>query len=116
MKRKHSLYVKDILDAVNKIEEFTKDLNYHEFRKDDKTSSAVIRKLEIIGEASKNTPANIRKKHKNIPWSEMSKTRDKIIHGYFEVDHAIIWKTIKEKLPPLRNPLKQILTELEKKD
>lgn len=83
-KRDYSLYIKDILDSIGEIEEFVGDISYDEFIKDDKTSSAVIHKLEIIGEASKNVPKDIRTKYKHIPWSDMAKTRDKIIHFYYQ--------------------------------
>ncbi|MFH1055713.1 MAG: DUF86 domain-containing protein, partial [Candidatus Altiarchaeota archaeon] len=99
MRRKHSLYVKDILDAITQTEKFVDRMSYPEFQADDRTSSAVVRKLEIIGEAAKNIPLEIRQKNKTIPWTDMAKTRDKIIHGYFGVDYDVIWKTVKERLP-----------------
>lgn len=104
MKRKNSLYVKDILDAIASIESFTDGMNYARFKDDDKTSSAVIRKLEILGEATKSIPSEIRQGHKDIPWADMAKTRDKIIHGYFGIDYDVIWKTIKERLPTIKVP------------
>ena len=79
MKRKSSLYIKDILEAMKKIEEFTQGMSFEDFIKDDKTSSAVVRKLEIIGEAVKQLPEEVRSRFREIPWSSMAKTRDKII-------------------------------------
>jgi uncharacterized protein with HEPN domain len=116
MKRKNSLYVKDILEAIKSIDEFTRGMDYADFRDDDKTASAVIRKLEIIGEAVKNIPQEIRQMDKEIPWTYMAKTRDKIIHGYFGIDHDIIWKTIRERLPTIKAPLKSILKKLREKE
>ncbi|MFH0860290.1 MAG: DUF86 domain-containing protein [Candidatus Altiarchaeota archaeon] len=116
MKRKHSLLIKDILEAIAQIQTFTGGMSLTQFQDDDKTSSAVVRKLEIIGEAAKNVPSDIRQKNKAIPWSDMAKTRDKIIHGYFGVDYDVIWKTIQEKLPEIKTPLKQLLKELEKQE
>ena len=116
MKRKISLYVKDILDAISQIEKFTEGMDYAKFQEDDKTSSAVIRKLEILGEATKSIPSEIRQSHKDIPWADMAKTRDKIIHGYFGVDYDVIWKTIKERLPTIKAPLKKLLKGLKKEE
>ena len=97
------------MDCIEKIDEFVRDMSFEEFAKDDKTLSAVVRKLEIIGEATKNIPGDIRRKHKEIPWSDMAKIRDKIIHAYFGINYQIIWKVIKEKLPGLKPMLRQIL-------
>lgn len=113
MKRDYTLYLQDILDCIEKIDEFVGDMDYEEFVEDDKTSSAVVRKLEIMGEAAKNIPQELRQNYKEIPWSDIAKMRDKIIHFYFGVDHEIVWKVIKERLPVLKPQLKQMLTEEE---
>jgi len=113
MKRDYMLYINDILDSILKIEEFVSDMNYKEFVDDDKTSSAVVRKLEIIGEATKNIPKEIRMKYKEIPWSDIARMRDKIIHFYFGVDYEIVWKVIKERLPEVKQQIKRVLKELE---
>lgn len=113
MKRDYKLYIKDMLDSILKIEDFVGDMNYKEFAEDDKTSSAVVRKLEIMGEASKNVQKEIRLKYKEIPWSDVAKIRDKIIHFYFGVDYEIVWKVIKERLPTLKRQLKRLLKEME---
>jgi uncharacterized protein with HEPN domain len=84
-------------------------MTFEDFVKDDKSSSAVIRKLEIIGEASKKVSPEIRKKYKKIPWGDMAKMRDKIVHFYFGVDHEIIWKVIKDRLPEIRTEISGIL-------
>jgi len=114
MKRDPSLYLKDILDCIEKVEEFIGDMSYEDFVKDDKTSSAVVRKLEIIGEATKQIPKTVRDLHPELPWSEMAKMRDKIIHFYFGVDYAIVWKVVKDKLPEIKSSLQNVLIELEK--
>jgi uncharacterized protein with HEPN domain len=113
MKRDHSLYIKDILDAIQRIEDFAGDITFEEFVQDDKTSSAVLRKLEIIGEAAKKIPADMRKSHSKIPWKEMAGMRDKVIHFYFGVDYEIVWKVIKERLPEILPEMNNILQELE---
>ncbi len=111
MKRDYRLYLNDILGSILKIEEFVGKMNYEEFAEDDKTSSAVVRKLEIIGEASKNIPEEIRQKYKEIPWSDMAKTRDKITHFYFGIDYEIVWKVIEERLPALKEQIKKMIGE-----
>jgi uncharacterized protein with HEPN domain len=111
MKRDYSLFIKDILDCIEKIDEFVGDMDYEEFVEDDKTSSAVVRKLEIMGEAAKSIPHELKQNYKEIPWSDIAKMRDKIIHFYFGVDYEIVWKVIKERLPVLKPQLKQMLME-----
>ena len=104
--RNHKIYLMDILSAIDSIENFVKDMDFKEFCADDKTSSAVIRKLEIIGEATKNIPDNIQKQYPNIPWREMAGMRDKLIHFYFGVDYKLVWTTIKERLPEVKTKIK----------
>ena len=111
MTRDYNLLFKDIVEAIKKIDEFIGDMNYAKFAKDDKTSSAVARKIEIIGEAAKNIPAQLRRKHPQIPWSDMAKMRDKTIHFYFGVDNEIVWKVCKDRLPAIRLLIEQILKE-----
>ena len=113
MKRDYKLFIRDVLDCINKIEEFVGNMNFDEFVKDDKTSSAVIRKLEIIGEATKNIPKHIRQRYKGVPWSDMAKMRDKITHFYFGIDYEVVWKVIKERLPEIKPIIHKILDEME---
>ena len=113
MKRDYKLYIKDIVEAILRIEEFIGDMSYEEFVRDDKTSSAVIRKLEIIGEAAKNVPEHMRERYGDIPWKDMARMRDKIIHFYFGVDYEIVWKVVKERLPEVKPLFKKMLEELE---
>jgi uncharacterized protein with HEPN domain len=112
MKRDYSLYIKDILDCIERVEEFVGDMSFDEFLADDKTSSAVVRKLEIIGEATKNIPKSITQKYDEVPWKEMARMRDKIIHFYFGVDHEIVWSVIKERLPEIKPTILQILEDM----
>ncbi len=90
MKRRQALYIKDIKDAIEAAIKFTNNMTYDEFNADDKTLSAVIRKLEIIGEAVKNLSIDITSSTPDIPWSIMARMRDKLIHKYFDIDVAII--------------------------
>ncbi|MBA7701220.1 hypothetical protein ES703_109953 [subsurface metagenome] len=87
-------------------------MNYEQFKKDDKTSSAVIRKLEIVGEATKYIPDDIRRMYSQIPWKEMAGMRDKLIHAYSEVDFKLVWMTVKQRIPELKPIIKQMLDEL----
>lgn len=93
MKRDYKFFIKDILEAIEKIEEFVGDMDFDEFVRDDKTASAVVRKLEIIGEASKNITKSIRQKYE-LPWKDMARMRDKVSHAYFGVDYEIVWKVV----------------------
>ena len=114
MKRDHRLFIEDISECIDKIEEFVGNMDFDEFVRDDKTASAVIRKLEIIGEASKNIPKRIREKYKELPWSDMARMRDKITHGYFGINYKIVWNVIKERLPEIKPVIHKILEELER--
>ena len=113
MKRGYKLFVRDILDAIDKIEQFVGDISYQEFIQDDKTSTAVVKKIEIIGEAIKNIPPDIRAKYSNIPWRDIVGMRNKISHGYFGIDYEIVWAVIKQKLPVLKAQVTQMLKEFE---
>jgi len=113
MKRDYILFIADIKDCIDKIFEFIGEMDFNEFVGDDKTSSAVVRKLEIIGEATKNIPKTITERYKELPWSYMAKMRDKIIHFYFGVDYGIVWEAVKERLPEIKPQIERILNDLE---
>jgi uncharacterized protein with HEPN domain len=87
-------------------------MSFEDFLKDEKTQFSLIRAIEIVGEASKKIPKNIRDKHLEIPWREISGMRDKLIHDYFGVDANVIWKTAKEDLPQLKIQLENMLSKL----
>lgn len=104
-----SLYLKDIGDAVEKIEQFTEGLTFRSFAKDEKTIDAVIRNLEVIGEAAKHIPPKLRSAHPKIPWKSISGMRDTVVHEYFGVDLEIIWKTVRHDLPRLKRQVGKLL-------
>ncbi len=107
-------YIEDISDAVQSIEEFVSDMTYEEFISDKKTYFAVIRCIEIIGEATKNILDPEREKYPDIPWKDMAGMRDKVIHHYFGVDLKVVWKTIKEDIPSIQPKISEILNDIDK--
>lgn len=112
MIREYKDYLVDIIDAIEKTELFVKGMKFKEFEKDAKTTFAVIRAFEIMGEAVKKIPASVRHKHKHIPWKEMAGMRDKLIHEYFGIKPRVVWKTIKQDLPKIKPHLQNILNSL----
>lgn len=116
MKRDYKLFIKDIISAVESIEKFVEGMNLEEFNQDDKTSSAVIRKFEIIGEETKHIPHKIRKKYPEIPWKKITGMRDRLIHAYFGIDYKLVWDTVKIEIPEIKLKLQQILEKLEGKE
>ena len=113
MKRDLNLFIEDILENINKIENFSKNLSKQELLKDELKQYAIIRAIEIIGEAVKNIPKNFREKYSNIEWSKIAGMRDVITHGYFGIDLDAVWKVIEKDLPILK---KQILKIKESRD
>ncbi len=101
--------LEDILEAINRIQRYTASLDFANFQKDEKTIDAVVRNLEIIGEAAKHIPPKIEKKYPDIPWSEMKGMRNVLSHEYFGVNVSILWQTVQHDLPPLVRLLRELL-------
>jgi uncharacterized protein with HEPN domain len=101
-------YLDDIRNAIVEVEEFTRGMDFRSFAADKKTVNAVIRSLEVLGEATKQIPLPFRKKHPEIPWSKMAGMRDVLIHDYMGVDLRTVWNVVTERLPELRSQLLDI--------
>lgn len=109
-------YLNDISEMIEDIESFTEGMSYEELEGDKKTLYAVIRCLEVLGEAVKKIPNYIREEYPEIPWHEIAGMRDRLIHEYFGVDRETIWDTIQEDLSPLKETVTKIVTDLQTKD
>lgn len=111
MKRSPKLFLVDIFESIGLIERYTKGATYKKFLNDNTTQDAVVRRFEIIGEATKNIPLKIRKEYPEIPWRQMAGMRDMFSHEYFGIVMKRIWDTTQKDLPKLK---KQIAIVLEK--
>jgi uncharacterized protein with HEPN domain len=113
MKREIADFVEDVIKAMNKAVKFVEGMSYKEFIQDEKTVFAVIRAIEIIGEAVKNIPDDVRKTYPEIPWRGMAGMRNKVIHEYFGVDPEVVWKTIRERIPEVKPLFEKMLKDLQ---
>jgi len=110
-KRTDQNYLADIQEAMEKILTYVTDLTYDQFAQDIKTQDAVVRNLEIIGEATKNLSSRLRKAHQKIPWKEMAGMRDKMIHDYFGINYETVWTVATEELSALLPKIEGLLTK-----
>ena len=113
MKRDLSVYLDDILDAMGKAEMFVLGMSYEQFEDDLRTHFAVTRALEIVGEATRRLPVSFREQYPHIPWQDMAGMRDKIIHGYDNVNLRIVWDVVTRDIPDVKPQIQQILRDYE---
>lgn len=107
--RHWKLFGEDIIQSIIKIQAYTKGMSESDFIKDTKTSDAVIRNFEIIGEAASKMPSEIKKTYKEIPWQDIKDFRNRIAHEYFGVSLKIVWQIMKNELKPLLKQMKDII-------
>ena len=106
-------YVEDIADAMEKAEILLKGVTYNQFETDFRINFAVVRALEIVGEATKRLPMTLRDQYPGIPWKQMAGMRDRIIHGYDIVDLEIVWDVVRQDIPKIKPQIEQILRDYE---
>ena len=109
-KRDFRLFLYDILESVERIKKYTLGMKYEDFEADDKTIDAVLRNLEIIGEAARNVPEEIRDKYPEVPWRRLVGLRNVVIHHYFGVDLEVIWKIVSRDLKDLEGKIRRVLS------
>jgi len=112
MHREYKAYLRDILEAIDKIERYTKNMNFEDFSDNELIQDGVIRNLEIIGEAVKNLPDDIKKDYSEVEWRKIAGLRDIFIHAYFGVDLEVIWDIVKNKVSELKGMVREILSNL----
>jgi len=112
MPREYKAYFNDILEAIGKIEKYTANMTFDDFLHNELIQDAVVRNLEIIGEAVKNLPDDIKESYPEIEWRKIAGLRDILIHAYFGVDLEIVWDIVQNKIPELKEALKKIASNL----
>ncbi|RSN68422.1 DUF86 domain-containing protein [Candidatus Korarchaeum cryptofilum] len=110
--KRDKVYLEHILEAISNIEKFIEGLAKEEFFEDVEKQYAVLRGLEVIGEATKNLSKELRAKHRGVPWRDIAGMRDKLTHAYFNVDLEIVWRTIKVEIPKFKDQILKILKEM----
>ncbi|HOL21992.1 MAG TPA: DUF86 domain-containing protein [bacterium] len=112
-KRTDREFLRDIQEAITRIEKYTFKMKFKEFLNDTKTQDAVIRNIEIIGEAVKNISANFKQNHKDIEWKLIAGMRDRIIHFYFGIKWDVVWDVVKNNIPEFKSKIEYMLKEFE---
>jgi uncharacterized protein with HEPN domain len=112
----YSVYVGHIRDAIEHAISFVAGMTFEDFSADERTSYATVRALGIVDEATKRLPPEVRALDPTVPWSDMARLRDRIIHAYDQVDLAAVWATVHDDLPPLRSRLQSLQRRLEQQE
>lgn len=102
-------YLRHILAETEYLLEQSHTLTLDQFQQDATLQRAFVRSLEVIGEATKQLPQEIRREHPEVEWSSMARMRDRLIHGYFGVDYELVWEVVQERIPPLQQAIHRIL-------
>jgi uncharacterized protein with HEPN domain len=110
--REIRLYLDDIVECCDKIGRFTLGLTFEQFRSSEMVVDAVTRNLEIIGEASKSVPDEMRSKYPDVPWRKMTGLRDVVVHGYFRIDVQLLWDIVQREVPIVRQKIGAIVSIL----
>ena len=110
-KRDYILFLEDILNSIEKLEKYTKDLDFKAFSKNEMVIDAVTRNLEVMGEAVKNVPLDVQKKYPEVEWKEAKGFRNILIHDYFGIDLESVWDTINDDIPLLKKHISKVLKE-----
>lgn len=108
-KRRDQDYLSDIREAIQRIRAYTAEMTSEQFINDTRTQDAVVRNLEVIGEATKNLSTRIKKAYPHVPWKTLAGVRDKMIHHYFGIQYEVVWTIAKEELPGLLPQIEDIL-------
>ena len=112
MKKDPRIFIEHILECIARIEEYVKDVTKEEFMRSPQLQDAIVRRIEIIGEAVKNLPAEIKEKFPDIPWKDIAGMRDVLIHSYWGVDLELTWAVAKERISDLKNRMLRVKEEL----
>lgn len=113
MKRTNKHYFRDILEYAKSASEFIENFSFEMLTNDKKTAFAIVRALEVIGEASNRIPEEVKEKYPNIPWHKIRGLRNKIVHNYDDIDYTIVWNILKNDIPTLISQVKEIFDEVE---
>lgn len=113
-KKDHLIFLEHILESIKDIESYSKGISKNMFFKDKQLQDAIVRRIEIIGEAVRNIPDDVKNKYATVSWKEIVGTRDIFIHHYFGIDLEIVWSIVKNDLPDLKKKIRTVLEDIEK--